>query len=197
VRLYDYLKPRVVQQLSRALSKVYISFDGCTTKGSKRGFLGVITHYVDSKAELRDVPIALPQLTGAHSGEMMAEVVIETLQDFGINVQSIGYFMLDNASNNDCTVEVLAHKYGFNAAHQRLRCGPHMLKLIGQTLLWGKDGDAFDNDACKLHDKRDFMEEWRYVGPLGLLLSVTNYIKMPQQHKLFEDCNGLSPRSHD
>ncbi|KAI1670746.1 Dimer-Tnp-hAT dimerization containing protein [Pyrenophora tritici-repentis] len=192
VRLYDYLKPRVVQQLSRALSKIHISFDGWTTKGGKRGFLGVVAHYVDSKAELRDVPIALPQLSGAHSGEMMAEVVIETLQDFGINAQSIGYFVLDNASNNDCTVEVLAHKYGFNAAHRRLRCGPHTLNLVGQTLLWGKDGDAFNNDARELHDEHDFMEEWRRVGPLGVLLSVISYIKTPQQHKLFEDFQRLA-----
>ncbi|KAI1667996.1 Dimer-Tnp-hAT dimerization containing protein [Pyrenophora tritici-repentis] len=192
VRLYDYLKPRVVQQLSRALSKIHISFDGWTTKGGKRGFLGVVAHYVDSKAELRDVPIALPQLSGAYSREMMAEVVIETLQDFGINAQSIGYFVLDNASNNDCTVEVLAHKYGFNAAHRRLRCGPHTLNLVGQTLLWGKDGDAFDNDARELHDEHDFMEEWRRVGPLGVLLSVISYIKTPQQHKLFEDFQRLA-----
>ncbi|PWO19724.1 hypothetical protein PtrARCrB10_11772 [Pyrenophora tritici-repentis] len=192
VRLYDYLKPRVVQQLLRALSKIHISFDGWTTKGGKRGFLGVVAHYVDNKAELRDVPIALPQLSGAHSGEMMAEVVIETLQDFGINAQSIGYFVLDNASNNDCTVEVLAHKYGFNAAHRRLRCGPHTLNLVGQTLLWGKDGDAFNNDARELHDEHDFMEEWRRVGPLGVLLSVISYIKTPQQHKLFEDFQRLA-----
>jgi hypothetical protein len=157
VRLYDYLNPCVVQQLLQALSKIHINFDGWTTKGGKRTFLGVVAHYVDSK--VRDVPIALPQLTGAHSREMMAEVVIATLQDFGINTQSIGYFVLDNASNNGRTVEVSAHKYGFNATHQRLRCGPHMLNLVGQTLLWGKDGDAFDNDARELNDERDFMEE--------------------------------------
>ncbi|KAI1507660.1 hypothetical protein Ptr86124_013377 [Pyrenophora tritici-repentis] len=110
----------------------------------------------------------------------MAEVVIETLQDFGIN------------ANNDCTVKVLAHKYGFNAAHRRLRCGPHTLNLVGQTLLWGKDGDAFNNDARELHDERDFMEEWRRVGPLGVLLSVISYIKTPQQHKLFKDFQRLA-----
>jgi hypothetical protein len=117
VRLYNYLKPCVVQQLSQALSKIHISFNRWTTKGGKRGFLGVVAHYVNSKAELQDVPIALPQLTSAHSGGMMAEVVIETLQDFGINAQSISYFVLNNASNNNCTVKVLAHKYGFNATY--------------------------------------------------------------------------------
>jgi hypothetical protein len=48
VRLYDYLKPRVIKELSQALSKIHLSFDGWTTKGGKRGFLGIVAHYVDS-----------------------------------------------------------------------------------------------------------------------------------------------------
>jgi hypothetical protein len=100
------------------------------TKGGKHGFLGVVAHYVDSKAELRDVLIALPQLTGAHSGEMMAEVVIATLQNFGINAQSIGYFVLDNASNNDCTVKVLAHKYRARARNEPVRESSHLNEIL-------------------------------------------------------------------
>jgi hypothetical protein len=71
--LYEHLKPRVILQLSQALSKVHLSFDGWTTKGGKRGFLGVVAHFVDSRGILQDLPIALPQLTGAHSGERMVE----------------------------------------------------------------------------------------------------------------------------
>ncbi|KAI1559902.1 Dimer-Tnp-hAT domain containing protein, partial [Pyrenophora tritici-repentis] len=192
-RLYKHLKPRVILQLSQALSKVHLSFDGWTTKGGKRGFLGVVAHFVDSRGDLQDLPIALPQLTGAHSGERMAEVVIKTLQDFKITSQSIGYFVLDNAPNNDSTVAILAQEYGFNATHRRLRCGPHTLNLIGQTLLWGKGSAAlFDNDVQELTDEHDFIEEWRHVGPLGVLLSIMNYIKTPQQHKLFEDFQRLA-----
>jgi hypothetical protein len=33
-------------------SKIHISFDGWTTKGGKRGFLGVVAHYVDSHGNL-------------------------------------------------------------------------------------------------------------------------------------------------
>jgi hypothetical protein len=192
VRLYDHLKPRVVQQLSQALSKVHLSFDGWTTKGGKRGFLGIVAHYVDSKGDLQDLPIALPQLTGAHSGKRMAEVIIKTLQDFNITSQSIGYFVLDNASNNDSTVATLAQKYSLNAVHRRLRCGPHTLNLIGQTLLWGKDSDAFDNIVQELANESDFMNKWRSYGPLGVLLSIINYIKTPQQHQLFEDFQRLA-----
>jgi hypothetical protein len=67
-----------------------------------------------------------------------------------------------------------------------------MPNLVGQTLLWDKDGNAFDNNARKLNNKRNFMKEWRCVGLLGVLLSIINYIKTPQQHKLFEDFQRLA-----
>ncbi|KAI1539690.1 hypothetical protein PtrSN002B_008869, partial [Pyrenophora tritici-repentis] len=52
----------------------------------------------------------------------------------------------------------------------------------------GKGGAAlFDNDVQELTDEHDFIEEWRRVGLLGVLLSIINYIKTPQQHKLFKD----------
>jgi hypothetical protein len=81
------------------------------------------------------LPIALPQLIGAYSGERIAKVVSKTLDGFGINPQSVGYFVLDNASNNDSAVAAMARKMGFDAVQRRLRCGPHTLNLVGQTLI--------------------------------------------------------------
>ena len=50
----------------------------------------------------------------------------------------------------------------------------------------------FDNDVQELTDEHDFIEEWTRVGPPGVLLSIMNYIKTPQQHKLFEDFQRLA-----
>ena len=100
MRLYNYLKPKVVAELSELISRIYISFDGWTTKGGKRGYLGIVAHYVDSSGKLKDLPIALPQLAGAHTGEAMAEIVIAIFKEFNIDVGSLGYFVLDNAYNN-------------------------------------------------------------------------------------------------
>jgi hypothetical protein len=194
LRLYDYLKPRVVKELSQALSKIHVSFDGWTTKGGKRGFLGIVVHYIDSRGNLQDLPIALPQLTGAHSGERMAEVILKTLELFSINARTLGYFVLDNASNNDSAVLAIAQKMGFSATDRRLRCGPHTLNLIGQRLLWGQDADAYDNNARELANESEFMCEWRRDGPLGVLLSVINYIKTPQQYELFGSFQTLAHR---
>ena len=53
-------------------------------------YLGIVVHYLDRHGDLQDLPIALPQLTGAHSGERMAEVVSQTLQQFSISSCTVG-----------------------------------------------------------------------------------------------------------
>ncbi|KAG9375725.1 hypothetical protein A1F94_013674 [Pyrenophora tritici-repentis] len=162
IRLYNYLLLKVVASLSESMSKVHISFDGWTTK-------------------LRDLPIALPQLTGAHTGEAMAEVVMAIFKQFEITVGKLGYFVLDNAHNNNTTINTLALQMGFSATERRLRCGPHTLNLIGQMLLWGEEKESYDNEETERVNEAENMATWRGDGPLGVLLAVINYIKTPQQ----------------
>jgi hypothetical protein len=139
---------------------------------------------VSSSGELTNLPIALPQLTGAHTGVRIAEVVDQTLQQFGSDSAKLGYFVLDNAANNDTAIAVVVEIYDFLPVHRRIRCGPHTLNLIGQTLLWGKNHQAYYNAPEELGDEVRFIREWRKNGPLGVLLDVISYIKTPQQHEL-------------
>jgi hypothetical protein len=48
MRLYCHMEPQVVQMLSSAISKIHISFDGWTTKGSKHSFFGVVAYLLTS-----------------------------------------------------------------------------------------------------------------------------------------------------
>jgi hypothetical protein len=52
VRLFDYLKPLVVKELSQSTSKIHLSFNGWTTKGGKKGFLGIVAYYVTANGRL-------------------------------------------------------------------------------------------------------------------------------------------------
>ena len=79
LKLFTYMKPLVVQSLSDATSKIHISFDCWSVKGGKRGFLGIIAHFASHNGCVHDLPIALPQLTGGHSGEQIAAAVAEVL----------------------------------------------------------------------------------------------------------------------
>jgi hypothetical protein len=42
MRLFRLMQPKVVEVLSDIVSKIHLSFEGLKTKGSKRGFFGVI-----------------------------------------------------------------------------------------------------------------------------------------------------------
>jgi hypothetical protein len=108
IRLYDHLKTIVEAELSTAVSKVHISFDSWTSKGGKRGLFCVVAHYANTEGKIVDLPIALPQLTGVHSGEAIGECVHKVLSSFSITLQKLGYFVLDKAASNDVAIEYLA-----------------------------------------------------------------------------------------
>ncbi|KAA8611875.1 hypothetical protein PtrV1_13751 [Pyrenophora tritici-repentis] len=100
-----------------------------------------------------------------------------------------GYFVLDNASNNDTAIAAIARDYGgFDPIHHRLRCSPHTINLIGQALLFGDDKDSYNNVAEQLRTEELYMREWRRHGQLGTLIAVINFIRTPQQHELFQAC---------
>lgn len=189
MRLFHAIQPQIVDALSSAASKIHISFDGWTTKGGTRGFFGIVAHFATASGKIHDLPIALPQLNGAHTGEAIATAVVATLRAYGITSDTLGYFVLDNASNNDTTIAAVAREFGdFNPTQRRLRCGPHTINLIGQALLFGNNKDAYDNAAEHINDEEAFIAAWRKHGALGTLLSVITYIKTPQQHALFTEC---------
>ncbi|KAG9375578.1 hypothetical protein A1F94_013867 [Pyrenophora tritici-repentis] len=167
MRLFQYMQPQIVCALSEAASKIHISFDGWTTK------------------VIQDLPIALPHLAGSHTGDAIADTIKKTLQEYSIGSDKLGYFVLDNAANNDTAVSSLAHAYDFNAAHRRLRCGPHTLNLIGQAIIFGSNQEAYNNNDEQLQTEEVYMQEWRQEGPLGVLIDVINHIKTPQQHEIF------------
>ena len=107
MRLYDYLLLIVKAKLATAISKVHISFNGWTTKGSKRGFFGVVAYYADARGKIKDLPIRLPQLAGIHSSKAIRECVNKALAAFRLTAQKLGYFVLDNAPNNNRAVKYL------------------------------------------------------------------------------------------
>ena len=192
MKLFSALQPHVVAAIEAASSKIHISFDGWTTKGGKRGFLGIVAHFATVDGDIVDLPIDLPQLTGAHTGERLAKVVTLTLTNYGITPAKLGYFVLDNASNNDTAVAALARSFDFIPSHRRLRCGPHTLNLVGKMIIFGRDKGAYDNASGNLDDEEKFLQEWRKDGPLGTLIAIINYIKTPQQYDLFSNFQKLA-----
>ncbi|KAJ7246902.1 hypothetical protein B0H12DRAFT_1020983, partial [Mycena haematopus] len=73
------------------------------------------------------------EFVGQHSGENMAAVVWQTVEDFGLKGR-ITAFVMDNATNNDTMVEAferrcVAEGIYFSAEDAQMRCMPHTIHL--------------------------------------------------------------------
>jgi len=66
------------------------------------------------------------------------------LADFRINSSRLGYFVLNNAYNNDTAVAALANKFNFNPEDHRLRCLGYILNLVVKQLIFGATANAVE-----------------------------------------------------
>ena len=75
--------------------------------------MGIIAHYITDSSQLDHFVIALRELDGEHIGENQALVAIQVISDYGIALK-LGYFVMDNASNNDTLVVSLSERMNLN-----------------------------------------------------------------------------------
>jgi hypothetical protein len=110
----------------------------------------ICVHMMDANGSMNDFVLGLPELHGQHSGVNITSVVATTLANFGVDKDSVGYFVLDNAFNNDTAVASLADLYSFETAERWLRCCCHILNLSAQVVIWGQDREAYENSGGNL-----------------------------------------------
>ncbi|KAI1512316.1 Dimer-Tnp-hAT dimerization containing protein [Pyrenophora tritici-repentis] len=180
---YNTYIPAIANYLREARSLIHVSFDNWTSTGGQYAFTGLCVHYLNSEGKLVDHLLGLPELHGAHTGNNIAAAATTILRLFGVDNARVGYFVLDNASNNDTAVESLAEEFGFIASERRLRCCCHILNLSAQL---GKDRSAYENEAAHLEEEEKYMDEWRKYGPVGVLFDVIASICTPQTRQLLE-----------
>jgi hypothetical protein len=92
-------------KIQAAKSKIHISCDLWTSLNSL-AILGIIAHYVNEDGKLQQSNLALRSIIGDHTGEHLAEVILEVLQEWGI-ISKLGFFMMDNAQSNDVLVRTI------------------------------------------------------------------------------------------
>jgi hypothetical protein len=178
------------QLLHRAQSKIHLSFDLWTSEGTTMSLMAVVAHFLDTAFVNRTRLIALRRLYGSHSGENMARVLIDVIQEFRIT-DRLGYFMIDNAESNDTCLEHLVREMVPEATEEdveerRLRCWGHVLNLVARAFLFGTDADAFElEDAANTVLERELerLSAWRKKGPVGKLHNTTAFIRSSTQRK--------------
>jgi hypothetical protein len=71
-----------------------------------------------------------------------ANVIFPLFTRFGITQNNLGYFVLDNATNNDTTLDELAKVLDFKVKEKKLRYIGYILNLIAKAYLFGQDAKS-------------------------------------------------------
>ncbi len=114
-------------------------------------------------------------------------MLLPLLQRFGINNDNLGYFVLDNAKNNDTTLRELAKEMGFDPILKRLRCMGHIINLIAESYIFGQDASSWE-DNFKKAGPGERRKLWRQRGELGKLHNlVMHVIASGKRTHIFEE----------
>ena len=189
-------KVDVIAALARAKSGMTISFDGWKADNEILDLLGIVAHYLDDNYRPKSVVLGLRDTMGSHTGENIAQQLIDVLRDYQI-CDKVAFFASDNATNNDKALRVLQQEdLGIDPVKQRLRCAGHILNLVCKAILYGVDDDcvegvlrdvaanaanfttttAFEN-TLRTADEQARLAAWRKKGPVGRLHNLVVHIK--------------------
>src|SRR4051794_26107464 len=144
-------------------------------------FLGIIVHFIDADYKLQTFLLSLPHISGCHTGVNQSELLKEIIQEFQIQ-DKIGFFVTDNAENNDTYISDLAVEFSFKKEDARCRCMGHCFNLVGRDLLFGDDPDRFEEDLDeKKEEAEDTMAMWLTKGPVGKLHNFVVWVMISPQ----------------
>ena len=98
-------KTVIQQQVQGSQSCIHLSLDSWTSR-NHLPILGVIGHTLVG-GQRQEYVLALREIQGRHTGENLAPIVLDILQDYGIT-HKLGYIQMDNATNNDTLMAALS-----------------------------------------------------------------------------------------
>jgi hypothetical protein len=106
IRAYETEKQHVQQALQSAQSKIHFTVDLWTSANSK-ALLGMIGHYFADNRDLCQSVLALHELDSPHTGKNQSQLVMRVIEEYRI-ASKVGYFMIDNAENNETMIRSLS-----------------------------------------------------------------------------------------
>jgi len=184
----------LIGKMALSRSNIHFTFD-LWTSPNHRSFLGVVAHWIVQTLRLHSTVLGLQRFRGRHTGENQAKHFWDIVNAYKIT-NKIGYFTLDNATNNDTALEHIAKHLqdvgiAFNPVQRRLRCFGYVINLVVKAFLWGTNSAAFEaeiNSHHKIEQEAEELEAWRQKGPLGKLHNIITWIsRSTQRRERFEE----------
>jgi hypothetical protein len=146
--------------------------------------IAIVAHWTAENYEVKSALLAIREVHGEHSGENIANVAYAVMKEYNIHSR-FGYFVGDNATNNNTSIEFLDQLMqddgyeGFEPVKRRLRCFAHEMQIAVKGLLFGPNVKELEEYPATVgiteEEKREYAKKkWRAFGAVG---KVHNSIK--------------------
>jgi len=76
-----------------------LSLDIATTKSMASSFLGIMVHSLDKHLKNCCFALAIEQLEGSHSNQLIRQVTSKVLDKYGMKIDQVAAFVTDNGGN--------------------------------------------------------------------------------------------------
>lgn len=167
-------KRQMIDYLATSRSVIHFSFDLWTSPYRHMAVLGTVDHFLRPDYTNDSMLLSLRRLQGTHSGENMADIVLETQREFEIT--ELGYYITDNHPANDLAVGKILSKNAIpeKVEQRRLQCLGHIVNLAAKAFLFGKDTEAFE--AEDYEELAAAYKLWQIAGPVGQVHFIFTFI---------------------
>ena len=191
-KYFEDAKATTKERLSLARSRIHISYDLWTSPNHK-AMIAIVAHWTAEDYEVKSALLAIREVHGEHSGLNIADVVYPVMKEYDIHSR-FGYFVGDNATNNNTSIECLDQLMqddgyeGFETAKRRLRCFAHEMQIAVKGLLFGPNVKELEEYPATVgvteEEKREYAKKkWRAFGAVEKLHNVVKYIRESPQHR--------------
>lgn len=184
---FEHGKHKIAECLQASKSRVHLSFDGWTSPFSSRGYLAIVAHYLDKDLRICSVLIALKRMKGRHTGENMADLLVQTINEYDLK-QRLGMFICDNHTANDKAIRVTLGRLrpDIEPDSRRVRCLGHIVNLAARAFIFGKNVEAFEVEvrtAQALSRLEKQQKIWREKGAVGKIHNTCIFIRDSSQRR--------------
>ena len=152
---------------SCAMSRIHLTWDLWTSPNFK-AMIAITAHWTDPNWKVQSTLMAIREIEGDHDGENISQVVHAVVKEFEI-VDRFGYFMGDNASNNDTAMNCLNRRIreeggvGFDVREHRLCCFAHDMQIAVKGLLFGPKVKELETYEATADVSDEEKAEWMKV----------------------------------
>ena len=135
--------------------------------------------------DMKSALLAIREVHEEHSGENIVNVVYQVMKEYDIH-SKFGYFVGDNATNNNTSIEFLDQLMWddgyerFEPVKWRLRCFAHEMQIAVKGLLFGPNVKELEEYPVTVgiteEEKHEYArKKWRAFGAIGKLHNIIKY----------------------